>query len=78
MGRSLAPQPCIRLDPCGPDHEAVIRFEGEAPSWWAHSADGVIADTYLDGTISEIATRRSEFAAIVRSRRRRPDRGPEP
>ncbi len=27
----------------GPDHEAVIRFEGEAPSWWAHSADGVIA-----------------------------------
>jgi IstB-like ATP binding protein len=42
-GRSLAPRPCIRLDPCGPDHEAVIRFEGEAPSWWAHSADGVIA-----------------------------------
>jgi IstB-like ATP binding protein len=42
-GRSLAPRPCIRLDPCGPDHEAVVRFEGEAPSWWAHSADGVIA-----------------------------------
>jgi phospholipid transport system substrate-binding protein len=27
-----------------------------------------IADVYLDGTISELATRRSEFAAILRSR----------
>jgi phospholipid transport system substrate-binding protein len=27
----------------------------------------LISDIYLDGTISEIATRRSEFAAIVRS-----------
>jgi phospholipid transport system substrate-binding protein len=27
----------------------------------------LVSDIYLDGTISEIATRRSEFAAIVRS-----------
>jgi phospholipid transport system substrate-binding protein len=27
----------------------------------------LISDIYLDGTISEIATRRSEFAAIVRN-----------
>ena len=27
-----------------------------------------IADVYLDGTISELATRRSEFASILRSR----------
>jgi phospholipid transport system substrate-binding protein len=26
-----------------------------------------IADVYLDGTISEMATRRSEFAAILRA-----------
>ena len=26
-----------------PDHEAVIRFGGEAPRWRAHSVDGVIA-----------------------------------
>ena len=26
-----------------------------------------IADVYLDGTISELATRRSEFAAILRT-----------
>src|SRR3974390_3385880 len=28
---NLAPQPCIRLDPWGPDHEATIRFGGKAP-----------------------------------------------
>jgi phospholipid transport system substrate-binding protein len=27
----------------------------------------LISDIYLDGTISELATRRSEFAAIIRS-----------
>jgi phospholipid transport system substrate-binding protein len=32
------------------------------------SGDGwVIADIYLDGTISELATRRSEFASIIRN-----------
>ena len=30
--KSIAPQPCIRLDPTlDPDHEAAIRFGGEAP-----------------------------------------------
>ena len=29
--------PCIRLDPAGPDHEAIIRFGGEAPRQRAHS-----------------------------------------
>ena len=28
----------------------------------------LIADIYLDGAISEVATRRSEFAAILKSR----------
>ncbi len=36
----------------------LMRRSGEA---W------LIADIYLDGAISEVATRRSEFAAILRS-----------
>jgi len=32
------------------------------------TGDGwLISDIYLDGAISEVATRRSEFAAIIRS-----------
>ena len=39
----------------------------------------LISDIYLDGAISEVATRRSEFAAILKKRRhRRSDRGPQP
>ena len=39
----------------------------------------LISDIYLDGAISEVATRRSEFAAILKKpRHRRPDRGPQP
>ncbi len=39
----------------------------------------LISDIYLDGAISEVATRRSEFAAILRNEGdRRPDRGVEP
>jgi phospholipid transport system substrate-binding protein len=32
-----------------------------------NGADWVIADIYLDGAISEVATRRSEFAAILKN-----------
>ncbi len=39
----------------------------------------LISDIYLDGAISEVATRRSEFAAILKNRRRRrPHRRPQP
>ena len=44
-------------DPVEVDY--LMRQDGEG-SW-------LIADIYLDGTISELATRRSEFAAILRS-----------
>jgi phospholipid transport system substrate-binding protein len=32
-----------------------------------NGANWVISDVYLDGAISEVATRRSEFAAILRN-----------
>jgi hypothetical protein len=35
--RDFALQPCIRLDPPGPNHEAIIRFGGKAPRRRAHS-----------------------------------------
>ena len=40
--------------------EVDYMMRQEGGSW-------LISDIYLDGTISEIATRRSEFAAIVRN-----------
>src|SRR3954451_16254537 len=46
--RDIAPRPCIRLDlGGGPDHEAVIRFSGEAPGRRAHSHLGVEATQLL-------------------------------
>ena len=33
--------------------------------------DWLISDIYLDGAISEVATRRSEFGAIIRTQGRR-------
>jgi phospholipid transport system substrate-binding protein len=52
-------------------HSQIVKADGEpvrvdylmrknGDSW-------LIADIYLDGTISEVATRRSEFAAILRN-----------
>jgi len=39
----------------------------------------LISDIYLDGAISEVATRRSEFATILRNDgHRRSDRGAQP
>jgi hypothetical protein len=40
MRANLAPQPCIRLDPHGPDREAAMRFRCEAPRQRAHSHHG--------------------------------------
>lgn len=39
-------------------------------SYLMRQNDGVwqIADVYLNGTISELATRRSEFSSIIRAR----------
>jgi phospholipid transport system substrate-binding protein len=49
----------------------IIKSNGEPVnlSYLVRNNGGVwqIADVYLDGTISELATRRSEFAAILRS-----------
>jgi len=50
----------------------IIKSDGEPVniSYLMRNNAGVwqIADVYLDGTISELATRRSEFASILRSR----------
>src|SRR5215213_9117677 len=53
--RNFAPHPCIRLALLsGPDHEAIIRFGGEAPRRRAHSTErfddhvGVQVTTALD------------------------------
>src|SRR5438309_1845172 len=48
--------PATGSDPVKVDY--LMRRSGEA---W------LIADIYLDGAISEVATRRSEFAAIIRT-----------
>lgn len=49
----------------------IIKSDGEpvTVNYLMHQTGGtwLIADIYLDGTISELATRRSEFAAIIRS-----------
>lgn len=49
----------------------IVKADGEPVEvdYLMHRAGGgwLIADIYLDGTISEIATRRSEFAALVRN-----------
>jgi phospholipid transport system substrate-binding protein len=48
----------------------IIKANGDPVEvdYMLHGDDGrwLIADIYLDGTISEVATRRSEFAAILR------------
>src|SRR3954462_13703264 len=41
--RDIAPRPCIRLDRLDPDHEAAMRFGGEAPGRRAHSHLGMQA-----------------------------------
>lgn len=50
----------------------IVKANGEPVniSYLMRNNGGVwqIADVYLDGTISELATRRSEFASILRSR----------
>jgi hypothetical protein len=44
VNASCALQTCIRLDPRGiRNHEAVIRFGGEAPRRRAHSGNGIEA-----------------------------------
>jgi phospholipid transport system substrate-binding protein len=52
-------------------HSQIIKANGEPVEidyMMRRSGDGwLIADIYLDGAISEVATRRSEFAAILRS-----------
>jgi phospholipid transport system substrate-binding protein len=49
----------------------IIKSNGEPVrvDYAMHQSGGVwlISDIYLDGTISELATRRSEFAAIIRN-----------
>ncbi len=49
----------IKADGSPVEIDYLMRQDG-AGTW-------LIADIYLDGTISELATRRSEFAAILRS-----------
>jgi phospholipid transport system substrate-binding protein len=53
-------------------HSRIVKADGEPVSidyLLRQNAGGwQISDVYLDGTISELATRRSEFAAILRSR----------
>jgi phospholipid transport system substrate-binding protein len=48
----------------------IVKADGKsvAIKYLMHQSDGEwrIADVYLDGTISELATRRSEFSSIVR------------
>jgi phospholipid transport system substrate-binding protein len=48
----------------------IVKADGKpvAIKYLMHQSDGDwrIADVYLDGTISELATRRSEFSSIVR------------
>lgn len=52
-------------------HSKIIKADGEPVEvdymMRPAGAGWLISDIYLDGTISEIATRRSEFAAIVRT-----------
>jgi len=52
-------------------HSQIIKANGEPVQidYMLHgTGDGwLIADIYLDGAISEVATRRSEFAAIIRT-----------
>jgi phospholipid transport system substrate-binding protein len=49
----------------------IIKADGEPVEvdYLMHGSGGawLITDIYLDGSISEVATRRSEFAAIIRS-----------
>jgi len=53
-------------------HSRIVKADGEPVSidyLMRENAGGwQISDVYLDGTISELATHRSEFAAILRSR----------
>jgi phospholipid transport system substrate-binding protein len=52
-------------------HSQIIKANGEPVRidymLRRSAAEWLIADIYLDGAISEVATRRSEFAAILRS-----------
>jgi phospholipid transport system substrate-binding protein len=52
-------------------HSQIVRANGEPVRinyLMRKSGDAwLISDVYLDGTISEVATRRSEFAAILRN-----------
>jgi phospholipid transport system substrate-binding protein len=49
----------------------IIKSNGEPVQvdYAMHQSGGtwLISDIYLDGTISELATRRSEFSAIIRN-----------
>jgi phospholipid transport system substrate-binding protein len=45
----------------------IIKSNGEPVNVNYLMRDNKIADVYLNGTISEVATRRSEFSAILRS-----------
>lgn len=61
-----------RTSPGGPIITSqIVKSDGEpvTVNYLMHENGGVwqIADVYLDGTISELATRRSEFAAILRT-----------
>ena len=61
----------------------IIKANGEPVKvdyMMRRTADGwLISDIYLDGAISEVATRRSEFATILRNDgHRRSDRGAQP
>ena len=53
------------------DHAAIIKASGDSVKvdyMMRHSGEGwLISDIYLDGVVSEVATRRSEFAAILRT-----------
>jgi phospholipid transport system substrate-binding protein len=52
-------------------HSQIIKANGEPVNvdyMMRHNGDSwLISDIYLDGAISEVATRRSEFAAILKS-----------
>ena len=46
----------------------IVKSNGEPVHINYLMRDNKIADVYLNGTISELATRRSEFASILRTR----------
>ena len=57
---------------CGEPVKVDYMMRRNGDSW-------LISDIYLDGAISEVATRRSEFATILRNDgHRRSDRGAQP